>query len=130
MVNDQYTSTCVLIVDDSEYIRTIMTTLFKKAGITKIHIAADGGVAIDKYKEVKPDIIILDVMLPKKSGMEVLKEIRSTDTETKVIMISSLATQEFIKEAKEAGANYYFIKPYDNQVFMKIVRELLNQQKH
>ncbi len=129
MLDDQYTSTCVLIVDDSEYIRTIMPTLFKKEGITKIYIAADGGAAIEKYKTIKPDIIILDVMLPKKNGMEVLREIRATDKDTKVIMISSLATQEFIKEAKEAGANYYIVKPYDNQVFMKIVRELLDSQK-
>jgi two-component system chemotaxis response regulator CheY len=126
MFSDQYTSAKILIVDDSEYIRTIITTLFKKEGITNLHIAGDGVAAVEKFKEVNPALVVLDIMLPKKNGMEVLREIIIMNPNAKVIMISSLATPEYINDAKKAGASYYFVKPFDNQKFVNVVKEFLN----
>lgn len=126
MFSDLYTSAKILIVDDSEYIRTIITTLFKKEGITNLHVASDGVAAVEKFKEINPTLVVLDIMLPKKSGMEVLKEIIIMNPNAKVLMISSLATPEYINDAKKAGAIYYFVKPFDNQKFVSVVKELLN----
>ena len=126
MSTDQNTSASILIVDDSAYIRTIMTTLLRKEGITNIHFAIDGASAIEKFKEVNPTLVVLDIMLPKKNGMEVLKEIIVINPRAKVVMISSLATPEFISDAQKWGASYYFVKPYDNQKFISVVKELLN----
>jgi two-component system, chemotaxis family, chemotaxis protein CheY len=124
MITDKNIS--VLVVDDSEYVRTIITTLFRKEGITNIHLAGDGVVAVEKFKEVNPSLVILDIMLPKKGGMDVLKDIMQINPHSKVIMISSLASMDFIDEAKKLGASYYFVKPFDNQRFIKEAKELLN----
>jgi two-component system, chemotaxis family, chemotaxis protein CheY len=126
MTTEQNASTSILIVDDSEYIRTIMTTLFKKEGFSNIHVAADGQSAVEKFKEVSPQIVILDIMLPKKNGIDVLKDIMEINPKAIVIMISSLATAEYVSEAKRAGASYYFAKPFDNHIFIKVIKDFLN----
>jgi two-component system chemotaxis response regulator CheY len=126
MSTEQNSSISILIVDDSTYIRTIMTTLLRKEGFTNIYFAVDGVAAIEKFKEVNPSLVVLDIMLPKKNGMEVLKEIMVLNPRAKVVMISSLATSEYISDAQKWGASYYFVKPYDNQKFINVVKELLS----
>lgn len=118
----------ILIVDDSEYIKAITGTLLKREGFTNLHFASDGVSALEKFKEVNPDLVILDLMLPRMSGMDVLKEIKKIKQNAKVIIISSLASIENIKEAKNSGADYYLVKPFDNQFFIKKIKDLLMKQ--
>lgn len=118
----------ILIVDDSEYIKAITGTLLKREGFSNLHFASDGVSALEKFKEVKPDLVILDLMLPRMNGMDVLKEIKKIKSNIKVIIISSLASIDNIKEAKNSGADYYLVKPFDNQYFIKTVKDLLMKQ--
>ncbi len=127
-MSEQYLSSSILIVDDSDYIRTIMTTLFKKEGLTKIFTAADGLSAVEKYKQLNPDLVVLDIMLPKKNGMDVLEDIMKINPKARVVMISSLASPENVAAAKKAGALYYFVKPYDNQFFLNIIKDILSNR--
>lgn len=127
-MSEQYLSSTILIVDDSDFIRTIMTTLFKKEGLTKIFTAADGVSAVEKFKQLNPDLVVLDIMLPKKNGMDVLEDIMRINPKACVVMISSLANPENVAAAKKAGALYYFVKPYDNLFFLNIVKEILNKR--
>ncbi len=115
----------ILIVDDSDYIKAITSTLLKREGFTNIFVASDGISALEKFKEINPDIVILDIMLPKMNGLDVLLEMRKLNPQAKIIVISSLATIENIQQAKNLGAAYYLVKPFDNQYFIKVVIDLL-----
>jgi two-component system, chemotaxis family, chemotaxis protein CheY len=119
-------SLSVLIVDDSEHVRALLTMLIKKEGITQVHQVTDGEAAIASYKQLKPSLVFLDNMLPKLSGMEVLKQIRLFDPLAKVIMISAISNPEVILDAKQNGASYYIIKPYSSQKVIEVLRKLLD----
>jgi two-component system, chemotaxis family, chemotaxis protein CheY len=117
--------TSVLIVDDSEHVRALLTMLLKREGIVTIQQSVDGESAVAMYKESKPTLVFLDNMLPKLSGMEVLRQIRSFDPAAKVIMISAISSPEVVQEAKELGASHYLIKPYSSQKVIEVMRRVL-----
>ncbi|MDE3057507.1 MAG: response regulator [Bacteroidota bacterium] len=118
----------VLIVDDSEHSRALLTMLMRREGVKNVHHAMDGEAAVEKFKELRPALVFLDNMLPKLSGMEALKKIRSFDPTAKVIMISAISTPAVVQEAKEAGASYYLIKPYSPDKVVEVVRRMLDAE--
>jgi two-component system, chemotaxis family, chemotaxis protein CheY len=124
-MNDPKKPVSVLIVDDSEHVRALLTMLLKKEGFTVIHQSVDGETAVAMYKEHKPTVVFLDNMLPKLSGMEVLLQIRSFDPAAKIIMISAISAPEVVQEAKERGASHYLIKPYSSQKVIDVLRRVL-----
>lgn len=102
----------VLIVEDDFYIRDIYTKNFVQGGYT-VEVASDGEEALEKVKTVSFDIILLDIMLPKKTGIDVLRSYRdpsSTVKNTPVFMITNLGQEAIIKEAFKIGADGYLIK--------------------
>ena len=90
----------VLVIDDSDHIRTLFAMTLKKMGITKVHYAADGVEGLVRFNNDKPSIIFLDNMLPKLSGMEVLKEIRAVKADAIVVIVSAVSNIEAVQEAK------------------------------
>ncbi|MFA6456572.1 MAG: response regulator [Bacteroidota bacterium] len=119
----------VLVVDDSDHIRTLFAMTFKKIGIKKIHYAADGADGLERYKNEKPTITFLDNMLPKMSGMEVLKEIRGLRSDAIVVIISAVSSLEAVQEAKSKGASYYLVKPYMPSKIEELMNKLLNIER-
>jgi len=119
-------SISILIVDDSEHVRALLTMLMKKEGIVKVHQVTDGESAVSTYKQIRPSLVFLDNMLPKLSGMEVLKQIHTFDPLAIVVMISAISSPEIILEAKQNGASYYLIKPYSSQKVIEVLKKLLN----
>lgn len=116
----------VLVVDDSDHIRTLFAMTFKKMGIKKIQFAADGADGLARYKAERPVITFLDNMLPKLSGMEVLKEIKTIAPDAVVVIVSAVSSLEAVQEAKNKGANYYLVKPYLPSKITEIMQKLLN----
>jgi two-component system chemotaxis response regulator CheY len=115
----------VLIVDDSEHTRALLTMLMRREGVKEVHQAMDGDAAVKMFKELKPALVFLDNMLPKLSGMDALKKIRSIDPTAKIIMISAISTPTVVQEAKEAGASYYLIKPYSPDKVVEVMCRVL-----
>lgn len=115
-----------LVIDDSDHIRTLFSMTFKKMGITNVQFASDGEEGVLRYRTLKPSITFLDNMLPKLSGMEVLKEIRKTNPDAVVVMVSSVSNLETVQEAKRNGASYYLVKPYTPAKIVEIMQKLLN----
>lgn len=116
----------VLVVDDSDHIRTLFAMTLKKMGVKKVHYAADGEEGLLRFKHDKPSIIFLDNMLPKLSGMEVLKEIRAIKSDAIVVIVSAVSSIEAVQEAKSKGASYYLVKPYLPSKIVEIIQKLLN----
>ncbi len=104
----------ILICDDSILARKKLKDFLVSIGCAQILDAADGQMAIDIYKEKRPDIVFLDIVMPVKNGITAVKEIMAFDPEAYIIMTSSVGTQENLKEALKAGAKDFIQKPLDN----------------
>lgn len=120
----------VLIIDDSVHIRALFTMMMRKAGVTKFYQATDGEDGLEKFKQYAPSIVFLDNMLPKMSGVEVLKQIKMINPKAVVVMISAVSDIETVREAKAAGANYYLVKPYSPEKVVEIMYKLLNIERN
>lgn len=119
-----------LICDDSKLIRMKLTETLKKLENSEVnvevHEASDGEMAVDKYKEVKPDVVFLDITMPVKSGLEALEEIVNFDKSAKVIMVSSVGTKEHLKKAIDLGATDFIQKPLEEDKILNILKRILS----
>ena len=104
----------ILVVDDETEIRESLETLLSMEGYS-VDLAQNGGEGLRRAESGNHDLILLDLMMPDRSGMEVLKEIRERDTETPVFMITAYGSVEVAVDALKGGANDYFSKPWDNE---------------
>jgi CheY-like chemotaxis protein len=116
----------VLVVDDSPYIHILMTSLLRKEGIAHVFHALNGDDGLRTFIEAQPDIVFLDIIMPKTTGLEVLEELRKLNKECIVVMITSLASEKALDEAKDLGANYYLIKPFLPEKIHYVLERFLN----
>ena|SRR3989339_1496020 len=114
--------TKVLLIEDNNYINEIFKKELDKVDCTMLY-ADTGKKALESIKENKPEIVLLDLILPDMHGLEILKVIKKTSPKTKVMIISNISSEAVIKEAMELGTKDYFIK--SNIDFFKII-EMLN----
>ena len=103
----------ILVIDDEADIRESLETLLELEGYA-VDLAPDGGSGLKRLESAGYDLILLDLMMPDRSGMEVLREVRERDGETPIFMITAYGSVEVAVSAMKAGANYYFSKPWDN----------------
>ena len=110
----QPTGRCILVVDDENDILLLIRTALQTAG-HEVLTATNGPDALEQLRETKPDLIILDIMMPGQSGLDVLAEIKE-DEETAtipVIMLTGLSDKHKIQSALDHGAEYYIVKPFE-----------------
>lgn len=111
----------VLICDDSILARKKTKTALNQLGVTQVFEAADGEQAIAAYKEHQPDITLMDIVMPKVDGVEALKAILAVNPKAKVVMASSVGTQENLKEAIKAGAFDFLQKPISEEQIKTLI---------
>lgn len=103
-----------LIVDDSHFTRKAIRNIIETNRLaTKIYEAGDGVEAVIKYKEHRPTLVTMDVLMPKADGIQALRAIKKLDSNAKVIMISSTGKSFIVQDAMKAGAIDYILKPFD-----------------
>ncbi len=115
----------VLICDDSILVRRKLTDVLKKAGITAVFEAKDGIQAVDNYKAIKPDLVFMDIVMPGKTGLDALVEIREFDPGAKVVMASTIGTQSHLVSAIKAGAYEFLQKPVKDEDVNKIIAKIM-----
>ncbi len=115
----------LLIVDDESDIREFARNFFKKRNI-EVSIASGGRQALDLIAQENPNLVLLDVRMEEMSGIEVLRELRRSNSSVKVIMVSGVEDEETIKEAKTLGVMGYIHKPFILEELEKIVLAQLN----
>jgi two-component system, NtrC family, response regulator PilR len=118
----------ILVVDDEEVMRDVMSTLLAEAGY-RVTLASDGAEGLALARKGSFDAAIVDVMLPEVSGLEVLEEIKKTDPELVVIMITAYASVETAIQAIKKGAFDYVTKPFKHEEVLHILRNALNQRR-
>ena len=114
----------VLIVDDGAFMRLLIKGILGKNDYEVIGEAEDGFIAIDKFKELRPDLVTMDITMPNCDGIAALKEILKEDKDACVIMVSSMGQEAYIKEAISSGAKGFIVKPFDESTFMAILNSL------
>lgn len=115
----------ILITDDSILARKQLKDIISTLGSPVFIEAVDGQDAIDKYKESNPDLVFLDIVMPKKDGNAAIREFMEFDSEANIIIASSVGTQSQLKLALEAGAKDFIQKPLDKDQVVKVVSKFL-----
>lgn len=114
----------ILICDDSMLVRKKLTASLKAMGVGEVIEAADGEQAVSMYKEHTPDLTLMDIVMPKMTGVDALKAILAVNSKAKVVMASSVGTQENLKDAINAGAYDFLQKPISDEQLKTLVSKL------
>jgi YesN/AraC family two-component response regulator len=117
----------ILIVDDSTVMRKNLHSIFVKNGHEVVGEANNGVQALALYKELTPDLITMDITMPKMNGVDAVKQIVESDKNAKIIMVSALNQKQMVFEALRNGAKHYITKPIEATKLMGVVNEVLNE---
>lgn len=115
----------IMIADDSDAIRLVLTDILSIGAHKVVSEATDGAEAVDFYQEYNPDILLLDLAMPKKDGLTVVKEIMQIDSNAKIIIITASDDQKIINQCLESGALSYISKPFDFNGVLKAITDIL-----
>jgi two-component system chemotaxis response regulator CheY len=116
----------VLIVDDAIFMRRMIGDILQENDFEVIGEADTGSSAMKRFKELKPDLVTMDIIMPEMNGIEAVKGIISEDPQAKIIMCSALGQQALVKDALEAGAKDFLIKPFNPSRVVEVVNKVLN----
>jgi CheY-like chemotaxis protein len=117
----------IMIVDDSKLVRLAMTKLFQSLGYHNIMEAADGVEAVNLHAKQRPDLILLDIVMPNMRGDEALALIRATDTTTPIIMLSSVSKESEIAACRSYGITEFVVKPIVSEGGKAVLAEQLER---
>ena len=116
----------VLIVDDAVFMRRTIKGILISNNIEVSGEASSGREAIEKYKELDPDLVTMDITMPGMGGVEAVKEIMEYDPNARIIMCSAMGQESMVIDAIKAGAKTFIVKPFDKQRFIKEVKSMLS----
>ena len=114
----------VLIVDDAAFMRISIKNMLTKNGYEVVGEAENGLVGIEMYKDLKPDIVTMDITMPEMSGLDALKEIQKHDPQAKVVMVSAMGQEAMVREAIVSGAKGFIVKPFKEEGIIAAIKKL------
>ena len=117
----------ILIVDDAAFMRMMVKDNLKKAGYSDFLEAGDGEDAISKYTENRPDLVLLDLTMPIKDGIQALQAIKEINPDAKVVMCSAMGQEGMVVEAIKLGALDFIVKPFKPDRLVQTVRTVLGE---
>lgn len=115
----------VLVVDDAAFMRMMLKDILNKNGFEVVGEAENGQQAVEKYKEVKPDVTTMDITMPEMDGISAVKQIKALDPGAKVVMCSAMGQQAMVIEAIQAGAKDFIVKPFQPERVVEALRKVL-----
>ena len=118
-------SSTVLVCDDAVFMRTMVSDILSQAGFTVVGEAENGKQAVEKYKQLKPDLVTMDIIMPEMGGIEAVKQITQTDPAARILMCSAMGQQALVQEALQAGARDFVVKPFQPSRVLEAVQRVL-----
>jgi two-component system, chemotaxis family, chemotaxis protein CheY len=115
----------VLICDDTDFIRTLMRDILQRAGFDVVGEAHTGAQAVEKFKELRPDLVTMDIVMPDMSGIDAVRAICGVDPDARILMCSAVAQQPVVAEAIRAGAREFVAKPFRPSNVLEAVQRAL-----
>ncbi|MFZ0183824.1 MAG: response regulator [Nitrosotalea sp.] len=118
-----------LIVDDASFMRIVLKDILISHGLaSQIYEAGDGLAAVEAYKQFKPDVVTMDVNMPKADGIHALQSILRINPRAKVVMVTAVEQKHVIQDAMKAGARDYIIKPFDRPNVALIINKVIRSR--
>jgi len=115
----------ILLVDDAAFMRMMIKDILVKNGFSVCGEGQDGHEAIEKYKALQPDLVIMDITMPNMDGLAALKEIRKEYPNAKVVMCSAMGQESYVVEAIKSGASDFIVKPFQADRIVSTVTKVL-----
>jgi two-component system chemotaxis response regulator CheY len=115
----------ILLVDDAAFMRKVIKDTLSKNGYTELYEAVDGADAVEKYSEINPDLVIMDITMPNMDGLEALKAIRAKDSNASIVMCSAMGQESMVMDAVRSGAKDFIVKPFKPDRILKTVTSVL-----
>ena len=115
----------ILICDDAAFMRMMIKDILTKNGYTVAGEAENGAKAVEKYTELKPDLVLMDITMPEMDGIQALKKIRELDPKASVIMCSAMGQQAMVIESIQSGAKVFIVKPFQADRVLEAVRKVV-----
>ncbi len=116
----------VLVVDDASVVRLLIKKVLSRGDFEIVGEAVNGVDALVKYKELKPDIVTMDITMPEADGIQATKDIIAFDPQAKIVMLSGIDQKEMLWKAIKAGATSYIVKPFENDRILTTLSETLD----
>jgi len=115
----------VLITDDTAFMRMTLKNILEKNGYQVVGEAEDGQVAVDKYLELRPDLVTMDITMPRMDGITAIKKIIEADPEAKIVVCSAMGQKSLVIEALSAGAKDFIVKPFQAERIINAVQKVI-----
>lgn len=115
----------LLLIDDSEYARELLKMILEEGGHVIVGEAGNGIEGVEKYMTLKPDLVILDMIMPRLNGLHTLQAIRAFDKDARILVISADNQEEHVRKTVKEGADGYISKPYKKRVVIEEVANLI-----
>ena len=117
----------VLVCDDAAFMRMMIKDILTKNGYNIAGEAENGVKAIEKYNELKPDLVLMDITMPEMDGIQALKKIKEADAKATVIMCSAMGQQAMVIESIQAGAKDFIVKPFKAPRVLESITKVLSK---
>ena len=115
----------ILLVDDAAFMRKMIKDTLVKNGYTEVFEAVDGADAVEKFGEIGPDLVVMDITMPNMDGLEALKAIRAKDGNANVVMCSAMGQESMVMDAVRSGAKDFIVKPFKPDRVISTVGKIL-----
>ena len=115
----------ILICDDAAFMRMMIKDILTKNGYNIVGEAENGAKAVEKYAELKPDLVLMDITMPEMDGIEALKKIKAADANASIIMCSAMGQQAMVIESIQSGAKDFFVKPFQADRVLEAVQKVV-----
>jgi len=115
----------VLVCDDAIFMRTMISDILSQAGYEIVGEAETGVQAVAKFKELKPDLVTMDIVMPDMGGIDAVREIIGHDPDARILMCSAMGQQALVVEAIQAGAKDFVVKPFQPSRVLEAVQRVL-----
>ncbi len=117
----------IMIVDDAAFMRMMLKDILTRHGYEVVGEAENGAVAVELYKEKKPDLVTMNITMPEMDGVAALREIRKIDSNARVVMCSAMGQQGMVIEAIQNGAKDFIVKPFQEDRVVEAVKKILGK---
>lgn len=115
----------ILICDDAAFMRMMIKDILTKNGYNVAGEAENGAKAVEKYNELKPDLVLMDITMPEMDGIQALKKIKETDPSASIIMCSAMGQQAMVIESIQSGAKDFIVKPFQADRVLEAVQKVV-----
>jgi two-component system chemotaxis response regulator CheY len=119
----------ILVADDARFMRQLIREIIEPEGFEVVGEAADGRAVVEEFTRLAPDVVTMDIVMPKRSGIDAVKEILALDPSAKIVMVSALGQEALVMEALQAGAADYVVKPFKPDVVIATLRKVVEKEQ-